>query len=76
MSETGACIVCGEMTSHRQRVPARLGSRPYSHWRCASDEHDQCADRRDAKRHRPKHRDPGLDLAIAALCKEPADAPA
>ena len=66
----GRCIICGETTTNRVRVEPAFG-RPYSHWRCPVMEHDQCADRRDMKRRRPRHRDAGLDLAIAAASTQP-----
>lgn len=65
MAATGECIVCGSETSHR----SERGS-----WRCDLAEFDACADRRDTRRRRPKHRSKTLDHAIAVIAVTPAEA--
>lgn len=75
MSSEGSCIVCGGRTTNRVRVEGRPGvGRPYSHWRCPLKELDQCADRRDAKRKRPRHADPNLLRALDAIAVTPREA--
>lgn len=72
---SGPCIVCGEATPNRVRVEGRPGiGRPYWHWRCPLTEIDQCADRRDMNRKRPKGRDAAFTRALAAVAETgPAD---
>jgi len=62
---TGPCIVCGCQTSHRSH--GGTGRSRYSHWRCPPDAHDQCADRRDMRRARPKHRNKAIDDGLSLL---------
>lgn len=60
----GACIVCGEATTNRTESGGR------KHWRCPLIELDQCADRREMGRRRPRNRPHDLDAAIAAVVTE------
>lgn len=63
----GPCIVCGDPTAHRKDSGGR------KHWRCPPTEHDQCADRRDMKRRRPKYRVAAIDQGIRTMLGEEPD---
>jgi hypothetical protein len=60
--QTGRCIVCSCETSDRTESGGR------KHWRCPPTEHDQCADRRDMRRRRPKHRAKDIDAGLSRMC--------